>query len=816
MIFRAGLNKRFKDPSLTFPQILIATFWAMEVLYYADTTRGVALLVYLAIFIFGLFKLNVRQFLFLSFFTIAGYSTVILLLYIHHPESINVKTEILNIVVLAIVLPWFSLIGGYITRLKAKVSDTIHRIQETELKFGIIFNNASDGIIVVHMHDWKFSDANEKMCDLLGYAKEELLQLGISDIHTPEAIHFVAEQFEKLLRKETSTARSIPVLRKNGTEFFADISASTVVLGGREYVVGLFRDITERKKTEEIIRQSEAQYRLLADHMKDYVWLMDLNLQWQYISPSIEKMLGYSLHELQQLSLDHILTEKSLKSALDRFAAEMPKNMASRETIPYEVVLELECRSRDGSDFWLECTFSIIRDANGKPVRLLGEGRDITERREAEEKIHQSEKKYRKILEDMQEGYFETDLAGNLTFFNDSVCRIFGYSEEELMGMNYRQYTDQEESKKVYQAYHDVYKTGKTNSEFGWQIIIKDGTRRYVEGSVSLLKDSTGRPAGFRGITRDVTERKLMEDQLRREEQRFRALVEHSSDIIVVVNLKGNITYINPAVEQVLGYRPEERIGAKGFELVHPDDLKFLSESFSTLANDANASVITGEMRLHHKDGSWHTFEAIGSNRVNGKVVEAVIVNYRDITERKRAEEELRKSEQRYLELSIIDDLTQLYNSRHFYAQLEKEMERSKRYGQPLTLMMIDLDNFKAFNDRYGHVEGDNVLSRLGQVIKRCLRDPDSAYRYGGEEFTITLPMTTDRDGIVTAERIQNEFSKEVFKPAAGEEVMVTMSIGISQYKPDEDMKEFVHRVDQLMYQAKKNGKNMIITESSP
>jgi PAS domain S-box-containing protein len=137
-------------------------------------------------------------------------------------------------------------------------------------------------------------------------------------------------------------------------------------------------------------------------------------------------------------------------------------------------------------------------------------------------------------------------------------------------------------------------------------------------------------------------------EKLRIEDRRFRAFVEHSSDIIVIINLEGNITYINPAVEKVLGFKAEERIGAKGFELVHPDDLKFLSDSFNTLATDANAAAIYGEMRLRHKDGSWRTFEAVGSNLVNNNVVEAVIVNYRDITERKSTEEALKKSEANY------------------------------------------------------------------------------------------------------------------------------------------------------------------------
>ena len=136
------------------------------------------------------------------------------------------------------------------------------------------------------------------------------------------------------------------------------------------------------------------------------------------------------------------------------------------------------------------------------------------------------------------------------------------------------------------------------------------------------------------------------------------------------------------------------------------------------------------------------------------------------------------------------------------------------RYEQFLTLLLLDLDDFKEFNDAYGHVEGDHVLLRVGQVIKRSLRQTDSAYRYGGEEFVILLPMTASADGAVTAERIRVEFRREVFSPAPGQDVHVTVSIGLAQYKPQEEIKPFVHRVDQLMYQGKKNGKDRVCSES--
>jgi len=186
----------------------------------------------------------------------------------------------------------------------------------------------------------------------------------------------------------------------------------------------------------------------------------------------------------------------------------------------------------------------------------------------------------------------------------------------------------------------------------------------------------------------------------------------------------------------------------------------------------------------------------------------------RSESDRKQAEEALRESEKRCHELHIIDVVTQLFNSRYFYFQLKIELDRSNRYELPLTLLLLDLDNFKVFNDAYGHEEGDRVLRRLGQVVKRCLRQTDSAYRYSGEEFTILMPMTTSKNGVVTAERIRAELKKENFSPTPGQDVHLTVSIGIAQYKPQEDMKAFVHRVDQLMYQVKKNGKDRVCSES--
>jgi len=160
--------------------------------------------------------------------------------------------------------------------------------------------------------------------------------------------------------------------------------------------------------------------------------------------------------------------------------------------------------------------------------------------------------------------------------------------------------------------------------------------------------------------------------------------------------------------------------------------------------------------------------------------------------------------------LAITDGLTRLYNLRHFYKQLEIEIDRCNRYGHSLALLLLDIDHFKKCNDTYGHLEGDKVLIRLGQIVKLCLRTMDSAYRYGGEEFTIILPETTGKEANNVAERISASVESERFSTEAGEDFSITISIGVTEYFKEEQLSTFIHRADQAMYKSKAKGRNRI------
>lgn len=294
--------------------------------------------------------------------------------------------------------------------------------------------------------------------------------------------------------------------------------------------------------------------------------------------------------------------------------------------------------------------------------------------------------------------------------------------------------------------------------------------------------------------------RALVESELK-----YRTLVEQSLEGILIIQ-DGLIKFVNPTLLKILKYDEKEILGKDMLRFLYPDSRDLLSENLRKLY-DRKPFESPLELRMVHKNEEGIYMETL-LTLIQYEDNPAILITLRNITERKKAEAELKR-------LVITDDLTGLYNQRYFYTQLTKEVERAKRHNRPLSLLLIDVDLFKEFNDTYGHWEGDFVLKKIGELLMKNVRDIDIAFRYGGEEFTVILPETNHEDAMIVAERIRKAVVQTLFYPftldGQPDIVSKTVSIGTTEFHQEDTLKSFLKRADNAMYQAKKSGRNVVV-----
>jgi diguanylate cyclase (GGDEF)-like protein/PAS domain S-box-containing protein len=303
------------------------------------------------------------------------------------------------------------------------------------------------------------------------------------------------------------------------------------------------------------------------------------------------------------------------------------------------------------------------------------------------------------------------------------------------------------------------------------------------------------------GIEAQVAERTAT---LKASEEKFRALVEMTSDWIWEVDVSGIYTYTSPRVEALLGFKPEEVLGKTPFDFMLPEEAGRIKAEFANIAAERRPFHILQNRNLH-KDGHIVMLETSGVPILahDGKLLGYRGVD-RDVTERKQLEDELKRQ-------AHIDELTGLNNRRHFFHLAEQELARTKRYGGPFTVLMLDVDRFKLVNDTYGHQVGDRVLQVLSEVCVTTLRHTDILGRIGGEEFAVLMPQTSSEQGLKMAKRLRLAVAPAAVPLARGKAVRFTVSIGVTSFAAtDTKFEDLLKRADTALYAAKKAGRNRV------
>ncbi len=461
---------------------------------------------------------------------------------------------------------------------------------------------------------------------------------------------YVLQTGESILNREEPTTRRTTGLPGLNLTTKVPLRDSTGKIVG---LLGISRDITESKKTQEALARERALLRAILDVVPDYIYVKDRESRYVLNNQAHLRSLGAESMEqtVGKTSRDFYPSEFAQQYLADeKQIIESGKPIINKEERVWN-------RTTGGGD-WHLTTKVPMRDAHGQVTGLVGITRDITESKLMQDALRESEEKYRTILTSIEDGYYEVDLAGNFTFFNDALLRLYEYSRDELMGLNYREYMDAETAKLVYQTYNTVYRTGKPVTNFEWEFLSREGARKFVQVSVSLMHGPDGEPTGFRGMIRDVSERKRAEAAIQASETRFRALFENAPDAIVLIDPNDPVTPwaivdCNDSFVRMNGYSKEELIG----QCIDIMNLQTGTEAGRAdyLAELRRAGQLHVESSHRRKDGALITIETVTALiTIGGR--ELVLGIDRDVTELRKTERDiLRRNE----ELKTLNEVGQ-------------------------------------------------------------------------------------------------------------------------------------------------------------
>jgi len=375
---------------------------------------------------------------------------------------------------------------------------------------------------------------------------------------------------------------------------------------------------------------SQIHYRTLAENLNEGYFETDLAGTFTFVNDEMCRILDYAPEELIGMNNREYTAPETARRIHEIFLDVYRTGRPARVT-DYEIFL------RNGGRRVVDLSAYLMRDSEGNPSGFCGLERDVTERIRAEEALRQSEERYRTILDTIEDGYYEVDLAGNMTFCNDAMCRIAGTSHEELLGMNNREYVSPEMAKRMYRIFNEIYRTGRPAEVTDYEIIRSDGNVRIASMSATLMRDAAGNPVGFRGITRDLTER-------RRAERLYQAVAEQSFAGIYVIR-KGKFLYINARAAGYTDHTPEELMGKDPMSIVHPDDRAKLKRHAREMLKGDRTTFYEYRMITKTGDIRW-IIETVTPIVFEGEP--ATLGSSMDITDSKRMEEEIRASEIRY------------------------------------------------------------------------------------------------------------------------------------------------------------------------
>ena len=545
----------------------------------------------------------------------------------------------------------------------------------------------------------------------------------------------------------------------------------------------------------------EARLGLVARHASDGLILITSSARVLWASPAIERLSGRKLDEVTgEIGFDFVHPEDLMRTA------EALGEMIEDGKTENEVLLRL--RRADGEFRWQEVRGRLLDDEARSEVAsddelepdeqvILLTVRDVHDRVLAQNEVQATKAWYEALVLHSSDVMVVIDRDGDIRYATPSSEPMFGLTLDDMAGRDGLDFIHPDDGPVMRDALDQVLE----DPALVPRVIVRakhgDGTWHAVEATlVNLLEDPN--VAGIVVTARDVSERMRIDEEIRLSEERFRALVQNASDAVVVVDPDGTISYASRAVERLFGRPLDQVVGTSGTDLVHPEDVDMVLGELASLAEQPEASI-KREFRILDGNGSWRWVEATVVNMIDNEAVEGVVANVRDISDRKELEARLAHA-------ATHDPRTGLANRALLLDRLEVALARSRRSHRAVSVLFVDLDDFKLVNDRLGHDGGDRVLTAMAQRLEIALRPGDTVARWGGDEFVVVCEDLDEPEAVVTlAERLRQAVTGQLV--VEGVQLVVGATIGISISTAHADAETMIRDSDAALYRAKAQGK---------
>ena len=572
--------------------------------------------------------------------------------------------------------------------LEQKVKQKTKELKEAEEKYHHLFEDSPNSIVLLDMNRM-IIDCNSTTERLFGYKKEELINRNFIEleIFEPEFLPLINQRYKFLLRGAIPESMEIKAYKKNGKSIWIKLQGSLVKFKDVNIIQLTIQDINKQKQSDKKLREVWEQYRLLIEHAPLGIFSADKEGNIKIINPPLLKMLGSpSAEATKQINLlTFPLLRKTGISAAIEYCIERGESLSN----------EFLYRSKWGKEIYARLFLDPIRDPSNQISGVQAIVEDITNWKRVEKELRENEEKYRCLFHHSNDGIIIHNLEGDIIDVNQKVLDQFKYTKSEILMLKIHQLHPIEEIDKAAKLFKEIFK--KRLVKFEIRFKKKNSEIFLAEVSTSLF--SIGEKEVIQGIIRDISERKQAEQKLIESEEKYRLISENANDLIFIVNMNIITEYINEEVfKKLLGYSKDDVIGKSALNFVHPEDIEKIMK---LIRNGLKVGEGLGELRCIDKNNLYHWLELRGKTFIDrdGKTKGLFIA--RDITERKKAEQKLIESEEKYrhlfentpVSIMLVDSKRQIVDCNPSTEKL-LEYEKKELIGKRFENFSIDLQKF--------------------------------------------------------------------------------------------------------------------------